>query len=316
MFLTKVSPLVIHSLVSLLNQQYFFTQVMNWKIIYHIYEGIAILLIAITWKVFVFNPVEHHQEQLNQVQQILEVRLKKMQTKTEITLEKLRKEIDRHPDSKDEIIQLQFARSLDSRTNRVVTHLEQIKQLLDKQGITAQKVEQLVNAEITWLQTELKDWNLDTYSMYAPPPTLLEGTSSSQASITTHQYQLQFHKFQVLEFIQNSNFTFRDCFGASPYAVPVSNYVQVGDEFIADIIPFDSCDPLLWTHFYFNGKEMRDQGGSAKVEFPIKALGTKSWEAKLEYRNQEGKIKTITQNIPYTTVSYEQAIKLFSFLHR
>ena len=311
---------------------------MKQNTIYHIYEGVALLVTGLCWW-FLLNPsphvVAHHWQSLSHTLESINL---DAQAASEEGIFNLREDTRRSGDSQYGLAIVKRTQLLMKRTNQLVAKLEEAKgflqQLDPKECITTQRfmirsglayqLKSELDGYTQWLQNEFEDLKLPQFASlaegnqenplyYASEPdkdfahNYFESTSASKAIALINQKQAEVRRYGMMVFRR-----FWDdrggsiCGGHDGVEVQIRQLnmaIPVGEEYTADLFigqPFYEAYPKIT----FNGHPLVVSSNMAEVNFLAQKVGKQFWESKVTYRHK-GRCHMMTHKIPLEVLPRE-----------
>ncbi|HAS40112.1 MAG TPA: hypothetical protein DCS93_06510 [Microscillaceae bacterium] len=289
---------------------------MNWNTTYHIYEGIALLWIMITWGSIAFKTAPAYDADLQSINGTLKQILSNEDQKHCNWLENLCIDVDRQGNSREGLDRIKRANELENRLNRVHTKIRNTrKQIEQTQSVTntvltpekAQQIAQLLNTQVSWMNTEFKDLSLKhPFEHIVKTDHLTHFTNTTktaaQSLLLTYQLQLKEYESEVLRKLGAQDFSFSyGCGFTGPSVISPSNTIQVGDDYIAEIFDNHQFQRIFSLKYFVNNQLLTDRYESFK--FKTQGVGRKHFNITVQYRTSPfGRLKSVEKNIPYTVL--------------
>jgi len=275
---------------------------MNWNTTYHIYEGIAVLLISVAWGAMIFGaPLASKADY-----QLVIHRLKKVYQNTfdknQNALEMLCLDVEYQGNSREGKERISRAEELNARINKTHQKINKVKNqqcnLADEEyaiGVFKQQVK--------WIKQEFKDLELPPIAdikYHGSNDILGVPHYATKFLLLSYQIKLEEYKAAVLYRLGAGDLSMIRCrFGWSPYTIAHSHIVQVGDEYKADILD-DRFSDIYDVKYFANNQILQYNW----FEFETEGKGKKYFNLTIQYRNgYDDKLYSIEKNIPYTVIS-------------
>ncbi len=311
---------------------------MKQNTIYHIYEGMALLVTGLCWWFFL-NPspqvVAHHWQSLSHTLEAINLNA---QTASEEQIFNLREDIRRSGDPPYGLAIVKRTQLLMQKTNQLVVKLEEAKgflqQLDPEERITTQRfmirsglayqLKGELDGYTQWLQSAFEDLKLPQFAplaegnqenplYYASEPdkdfahNYFESTSASEAITLINQKQAEVRDYRMMvfrRFWDDSGISI--CGGHGGVEVQIRELggaIPVGEEYTADLFigrPFYEAYPKIT----FNGLPLVVSNNMAEVNFLAQKVGKQFWESKVTYRHK-GRRHTMTRKVPFEVLPRE-----------
>ncbi|HAS40103.1 MAG TPA: hypothetical protein DCS93_06465 [Microscillaceae bacterium] len=303
---------------------------MKWNTLYHVYEGLILLLIGCCWWAFFdpFIPNPTHWQSLNQTLDTIYV---DAYTASQDALIDLRKEVRKQGNPREGLDRVKRAALLAKKTNQVFASLEEAKGYLQKldpveQATTerfmirsrfAYQLKANLDGYTQWLTNEFRDLDLPRFAplaegneenslYYVSEPdkdfahNYFESTPAIGAIALLSQKQIQLKRYEMVVLKKlGSEPTGILCGGGwiAPTLGKLKIVIPVGDEYTADMFIGASARETN-PRMILNGEPLSVRSGSTNIRFETKEIGPQFWEGKVVYKHK-GRYKTVAHKVPF-----------------
>ncbi|OJJ17892.1 hypothetical protein BKI52_28965 [marine bacterium AO1-C] len=305
---------------------------MKWNTAYHVYEIIALLLIALSWWSWVTDSGHYETSHWQALNNRLEYGLALARTQADKADTTLRKEVKKTGNSREGLARIKRMELLRKRTNEVMADLHNTIQHLKimpedgyrqandwmvKEG-AANRTKQILDYYVDWLASEFNDLSLPKFEKIAEgnqenslyyereadkdfTHNYFDNTSPEEAIAILTQKQLIIKRYEaeVLKrlgggccFCGSWKFNRIDTKTFAPV-----NTIQVGDEYTADMFIQSSASKAN-PRMSINQTPLMVKDGQADVAFKAQTIGKQFWEGKITLKIR-GRDSTFIHRVPF-----------------
>jgi len=305
---------------------------MKRNTIYHIYEGLALILTCLSWWAFFYSAYTVETTHWQSLSHTLETIHANAYTASQDALISLRKDVRKQGNSREGLERVKRAELLIKKTNGIFTKLEEAKGYLQKldpaeQATTerfmvrsgfAYQLKANLDDYTRWLQNEFRDLDLPKFAPLAegneknPLYQISEpdrdfaynyfaSTSATEAMalITQKQTEVKRYEKAVLGKLWNEP-GFFSCYGCGWIGLKLwqTNYIiPVGETYTAAMFigrAVSEANPQMM----MNNQFLTIWNGTTEIGFETQKTGQQFWEGKIVYKH-EGRYKTVTHKVPF-----------------
>ncbi|HAS40111.1 MAG TPA: hypothetical protein DCS93_06505 [Microscillaceae bacterium] len=277
---------------------------MNWKLIYHLYEGIAVLLISVAWGAMIFGAPLANKADYRSVNILLENLFDQAFKQSQDNLELLCLDVKNQGNSREGKECILRAEALNVRLNKAHQKINKIKNQLVHGNVAGEEYAiEVFKQQVKWIKQEFKYLELPPIAdiKYHESNDILGVPHyATKSLLLSYQIKLEEYKAAVLYRLGAGDLSMIRCrFGWSFYIIAHSRVIQVGDEYKADILD-DRFSDIYDVKYFANNQILQ----YSSFGFEAKGKGKKSFNLTILYRNgYDNKLYSIEKNIPYTVIS-------------
>jgi len=304
---------------------------MKWNTAYHIYEVLALLIIALSWWSYITNRFIDNELHWQSFNDLIERSVAKAQVASYKADSALKAEARKNGNSREDKERIKRAALLQKRTNEVIAFLEDAKNHLKKipkearkqtsdwmieQG-KAHQIKKKLDTYIDWLAKEHKDLDLPKFEKIAEgnernalyfawennrdfAHTYFAYTSPIEAAtvLSLKQTIVKRYEAEVLKKLGAGDISTSCCFGCyrlQPVVFASTKVIPVGDAYTADMfirIPIIRGHPRI----SINQTPLVVRDGQANVAFQTQGIGKQFWEGKITIQD-DGKDTTFVHRM-------------------
>ena len=307
---------------------------MKWNTAYHIYEGVALIVIILSWWMYTTDRVIDNGIHWQSFNHSMEASVQKATITSQKSDSILREDVRKNGNSREGLDRIQRAALLKKRTNAVIANLEKTKNYLKTlpqnshdqanhwmiRQRTAYQIKDELDKYVDWLMKEFKDLNLpkfekiangneenSLYFVWEPDRDFAHNyfkyaiPTEAMAILTQKQLIIKRYESEVLKKLGGGGFY--SCCWCGFWKIEASthtpiNTIQVGDEYTADMFISASASKTN-PRMTLNGYPITVRDGIGDVQFTAKGRRKQYWEGRITFRKKWGKDTTFMQRIPY-----------------
>lgn len=306
---------------------------MKWNTMYHLYEGLALLVIGLSWTLVGFTSSKVNSTHWQSFQYDLEASLIDAITVAKDREINLYKDVSKQGNPTEGLERIKRVKELTTVTDKLMIKLEEAKTALqqldpDEYTITydlmvrmrvACKIKNELDDYVKWLNAEFKDLELPKFEplaqgnkknplYYTIQPdrdfahNYFSSTSASEALAFITQKQLLVKRYEM-EVLKKLSPAYDAVFLGYCNTVQVilmsknKEVVQAGEMYTADM--FIGLYPSFANpQMKINGELWQGYERQVKVEFTTQEAGKQFWEGEITYKHK-GKYQTVKHKVPY-----------------
>ncbi|OJJ17887.1 hypothetical protein BKI52_28940 [marine bacterium AO1-C] len=275
---------------------------MNWNTTYHIYEGIALLLIVTAWGAIIFGSLIVSKADYQSVNIQLEKSFQKAFAQNQNALDMLCLDVEYQGSSREGRERIHRGEELSKRIYECQRTINSIRNRLPKRNAKSKDyIVSLFNEQVIWINKVFDDLTLPHFEKIALPSHFINSSEeATKTLLLTYQLKLGEYQTAVLRKLGAFELAYplRDNFSWYPTIIPHTKVVQVGNEYAADV--FDGKIIDLYNVRYFVNDQFVKNGS---LQFKPEGNGQRHLNLTVQYRyGWCSPVQQTNKKIPYTVL--------------